>query len=929
MELIGRDPELRRLRDFVAGDGGTLVIAGRPGVGKSALLAAAVADADPLLTVTGVQTEIALPFAGLRGLLEPVLGEVDALPPAQRRALRAALSLAEPAGPDRGTVLHAFADLVAALAPLVIAVDDVQWLDASSREAIAFVARRAERLGATVLVVHALRGRPLEDWPELPTMMLEELDRPAALALARRGGLAPAVAETLVEAVGGNPLALLEGPTELTAAQRSGGAALPDLPPAGPRLTDNYANRLKRLPEATRVALLLAAASSDGARGPIAAAIDGLDRSRSAAGDEAPGPLGTGNAGLDALGPAEDDGLVVIEERTVRFGHPEARAAVYHAARPSERRAAHRRLAAALPAPERAWHLAVAAEEPDEELAAELERSAFDAVARGAPGTGLQALQRAAALTPDPERARARTLSAGHLALIVGHPQSALALATELPPPADAAARADTQLLVGVATAQAGRPAEGQALLEAEGERIAAADPGRASGLLTQAAIALMGSGPVDEIVRISARASGLAAPGADLVPAVLETSAHAVAGEHKVAREVLLGRLEEIRALDPTGPAHQVIALSAMALHWTEEQDAATGLIAPVVQTLRDRGAVTPLAFPLVALASVHTRRGDFLGARALAEEALALGEEAIGPFLRALTSNTRAFVAAYLAEDEACITNAERGRAICERLGIYSHRAVAEQAMGMLALGAGDLEAATLHLERGRESRLRYGTGDPGYMFNESDLTEVYIRAGRLADAERSLDELRAGAAATEGAWAAAATARYAALLGGDEEIDALLATAMAAHERVDFAFEEARTKLIFGERLRRARRRVDARPLLAAAESAFRAQGAVRWADRAAAELRASGHRDPLSTVAGNGGPPADLTPREQEVFALVVGGATNAKVAASLFLSPRTVEHHLHHIYRKVGVRSRAELAARFPAGAKTSGFPDAE
>ncbi|MBS1888018.1 MAG: AAA family ATPase [Actinobacteria bacterium] len=904
MTLIGRDAELDRLGSLV-GASGTLVIAGRPGVGKSALLAAGVAGADPLLEVTGVQTEIALPFAGLRGLLGPVVDEIEALPRAQRGALRGALSLADPAGPDRGAVLHAFADLVAALAPVTIAVDDVQWLDASSRAAVAFVARRAGQLGASVLVVHALRGEQLEDWPELPTLMLEELERPAAIALARRGGLAPAVAETLVEAVGGNPLALLEGPTELTAAQRSGGAALPDLPPAGRRLTDSYASRLDRLPAATRAALLLAAASSDGARAPLAAALDGLD----------------------AFGPAEDDGLVVLAERTVRFGHPEARAAVYHGAPPSKRRSAHRRLAEALPGPERAWHLAVAAEAPDEELATELERAALDAVARGAPGTGLQALRRAVALTPDPGRSRARTLTAGHLALVNGHPESALALAADLPPPTDDAEHADTQLLVGMATAQAGRPADGQALLESEAERIAATDPGRAAGLLTQAAIALMGSGPVDQIARVAGRAGSLAPPGADLVPAVLEASAQAVAGEHRAAREVLLGRLEEIRALDPAGPGHQVIALSGMALHWTEEQDAATGLIAPVVQTLRDRGAVTPLAFPLVVLTSVHTRRGDFLAARELAEEAAALGEEAIGPFLQALTSNTRAFVAAYRAEDEACVVNAERARAICERLGIYSHRAVAEQALGMLALGAGDLDAAIEHLERGRESRLRYGAVDPGYMFNESDLTEAYVRAGRLADAERSLAELRAGASSTEGAWAAAATARYTALLGDDDQIDPLLAQATAAHERVDFAFEEARTKLIFGERLRRARRRVDARPLLAAAESGFRAQGAARWADRAAAELRSTGHRDASAMAAVGDGALPDLTGREREVLDLVVGGATNAKVAATLFVSPRTVEHHLRSIYRKAGVRSRAELAARFPAGPRTGGPPE--
>lgn len=895
MELIGRDAELVQLRALIDGGGGTLVVAGRPGVGKSALLAATAAGAGQVLSATGVQTEIALPFAGLRELLEPVLPEVEALLPAQRRALRAALALDEPADPDRGTVLHAFVSLVSSLAPIAIAVDDVQWLDASSREAVAFLARRAERLGVTVLIVRALRGERLDDWPELPTLMLDELSRPDALDLAGRAGLAPAVAEALVEAVGGNPLALLEGPAELSAAQRTGSEALPDLLPAGERITDAYAARLERLPGTARAALLLAAASSDGAVTPLSAAL--------------------GADGLDALGPAEDDGLVSVDERTVRFSHPEARSAVYHAAAPSERRGAHRALAAVLPADQRAWHLAVAADRPDEELAAALERSAADAVARGAPGTGLQALRRAATLTPDPTRGRERTLAAGHLALLSGHPQTALALASGLPPAADAAARADTQLLVGAATAQAGRPAEGQALLEAEAELVAADDPGRASALLTQAAIALMGSGPVDHIARIAARGRELAPPGADLVPAIMEASARAVGGEHEVARGVLGRRIEEIRALDPAGPGHQVIALAGMCLHWTEQQDAATRLIAPTVQALRDRGAVTPLAFPLVVLVSVHTRSGDFPGAAELAREAAALGEEAIGPFLQALTLNSRAFVAAYLGEDEVCIANARRASTICERLGIHSHRAVAEQTLGMLALSKGELEGAIEHLERGREFRLRYGARDPGYMFNESDLTEAYIRAGRLEDGARALAELRAGAQLTGGAWAAAATARYAALLGGDEEIDTHLAAAEAAHERVSFGFEQARTRLVFGERLRRARRRSEARPLLASAEAAFRAQGAERWADRAAAELAASGGR--AQAAKGQAAPPhtEELTAREREVCALVSRGSTNAEVAATLFLSPRTVEHHLRHIYRKLGVRSRSELAAR--------------
>ena len=900
MNLIGRDAELARLRALVDGTGGTLVISGRPGVGKSALLAAALDDAPHVIRTTGVQSEVALPFAALRDLVEPVLGTVDALPEPQRHALRAALALEETDGLDPGTVLHAFGALVAALSPVVIAVDDVQWLDASSRAAVAFVARRAARLGVVVIAVHSLRGEPLPGWPDLPTMALGDLVRGDALRLARRAGLATGVAEALIAGVGGNPLALVEAPTGLSDAQRSGREPLPGVLSAGESITRAYRSRLERLPAETRHGLLLAAASADGAAGPLAEAI--------------------GDDGLAVLGSAEDEGLVELDGNGVRFAHPEVRAAVYHSATPSERRVAHRTLAEVLPEHEQAWHLAIAADRPDEAIAAALERLAEEDASQGAPGTAIPALRRAVALTPDPATRRRRALAAGRLALFVGRPETTLAITSDLPPAVDPIERADTQCLVGEATAQAGRPTQAQALLEAEAERIAPIDPARASGLLTQAAVAMMGCGPVDVVAAMAARARTLAPPEGDLVPAILEASARAVGGEHRIAREVIMPRIDEIRALDGASADHQVVALAGMCLHWLEELDAAVGLMAPLVRGLRDHGAVTPLAFPLVVLVAVHSRRGDFLVAEELAREAETLGEEAIGPFLQALALNSRAYVTSILGDDDACRSAAHRARALSERLGIHAQSAVTEHSLGMLSLSRGELDAAILHFQRTAAAARAFGARDPGYVYYEGDLTEAYIRAGRLDDARQMLDQLRAGARRTGGAWATAATSRYAALLDDDDAIDGHLADAAAAHERVGLMFERARTQLIFGERLRRARRRSDARALLAAAAMTFRAQGAWRWADRADAELVAAGGRPerPADTASV---PRLDgLTAREQEVCGLVAGGATNAEVAASLFVSPRTVEHHLRQIYRKIGVRSRSELAARLSASA---------
>src|SRR5215218_2790278 len=315
--LVGRDAELARVRALLAGvrdgRGAALRIEGAPGVGKTALLAAAAAAADvPCLAATGVETELELPLAGLEELLRPLPGP----------------------------------------GALVLLVDDVQWLDPSSRTAVGYLARRAHRLGIGVVAVWSLRGAQPDDWPGVESLALGELHREAALRLAREGGLAGPVAEILVGAVGGNPLALVEAPGELSAAQRSGRAPLPDPMPVGEKLQRSYAARVALLPGATREALLRAAAGAP----PALVA--------------------------HALGPAEDAALVRLGA-DVAFTHPLVRSAVYHAAAPSARRAAHHAIAAAVEEPERSWQHALAAAAPDEALAARLAGLGEDARVRG------------------------------------------------------------------------------------------------------------------------------------------------------------------------------------------------------------------------------------------------------------------------------------------------------------------------------------------------------------------------------------------------------------------------------------------------------------------------------------------------------------------------------------------------------------------
>src|SRR5215218_5100011 len=338
--LVGRDAELARVRALLAGvrdgRGAALRIEGAPGVGKTALLAAAAAAADvPCLAATGVETELELPLAGLEELLRPLPGP-DAL--GRER--------------DPAALLRDVAERLAAAGPLVLLVDDVQWLDPSSRTAAGYLARRAHLRGIGVVAVWSLRGAQPDDWPGVESLALGELHREAALRLAREGGLSGPVAETLVGAVGGNPLALVEAPGELSAAQRSGRAPLPDPMPVGEKLQRSYAARVALLPGATREALLRAAAGAP----PALVA--------------------------HALGPAEDAALVRLGA-DVAFTHPLVRSAVYHAAAPSARRAAHHAIAAAVEEPERSWQHALAAAAPDEALAARLAGLGEDARVRG------------------------------------------------------------------------------------------------------------------------------------------------------------------------------------------------------------------------------------------------------------------------------------------------------------------------------------------------------------------------------------------------------------------------------------------------------------------------------------------------------------------------------------------------------------------
>lgn len=876
--LLGRASSLARLKALSErvreGEGGAIRIEGAPGVGKSALLAACAPADLTCLRTTGVEAEAGLPFAGLEELLHP-LGAADLLADAGER---------DPAG-----LLRALSERLAETAPLLVLADDVQWLDPSSRAAVAFLARRAHRLGIGVVAVWSLRGEAPEEWPGVESLLLAELEREDALALARQGGLADPVAEALVAAIGGNPLALVEAPAQLSAAQRAGRSLLPDPLPAGERLQRSFAARVAELPPPTREALLLAAA---GAPAELVAA---------------------------DLGPAEDVGLVELgaPRRGVAFSHPLVRAAIYHDAAPSARRAAHERIAAAVEEPERSWQLALGSPAPDEELAARLAELGEEARRRGAPGTAAAVLERAVALSPDPAAATGRAIAAATAAAIAGQPARALGvLDSVLPDAPDARTRADLQLLRGMAIHQSGRPRAAFALLEGEAAAIEAEDPMRASALLTQACIALMGTGPMEGLQATAERARALAPAGAETIPATIGAEVLVNLGEHERARE-LLGVIEpELAGWDPTAPGHEVLAIAALCRLWLGDHAESEAALTRLVEANRAAGAVTPLALPLAVLATLHLRRGDLREASACAEEASEIAETGLGAgFVGTLVLAAVAMIAAHRGDAETCEAAAARMLRLGEALELPSTLACAEQALGHLDLGRGEAEAAAEHFRRALELTDAHGTRDPAFLFTHADLVEALVRLDRGEQAADVLAELEARAELTGGAWPRAAVHRCRALLGPGEELDANLAAALAAHAEPPMPFEAARTRLAIGERLRRERRRADARGPLAAAHEAFAGMGARAWAERAARELAAAGGPAPAADGADWA---AELTARERDVCDLVAAGATNREVATALFLSPRTVEHHLRSAYRKLGVRSRTELAARVAA-----------
>jgi DNA-binding CsgD family transcriptional regulator len=897
--LLGREGERARIGALLgaarSGRSGALLLIGEPGIGKTTLLRDAATQADGLrvLEARGIESESELAFSGLSALLRPVMGSIETLPPPQAQALSSALALgqaAENAGADRFAVAAATLGVLAAAAedgPLLAIVDDAHWLDGPSRDALTFAARRLGAEGI-VLLLAARTDHPA--FAGLERLELTGLEAAAARELIAESSevVAPAVAETLLAASGGNPLALLELPGALSAEQRAGREPLEDPLPIGPSLEDAFRQRLDVLSEDGSWSLLVAAAGDSDALDPVATALGG---------------------DVGGLEQAEAAGLVTLSEGAVRFRHPLVRAVAYHSAQPATRRRAHRALADALAGDDgrRVWHLAAAATGPDEEVAALLEQTAAIAADRSGYAAAATALRRAALLTPAPSERARRLFLAGEHADLAGREDDALAALNDALRWADPLLRGRIQHLRGRILAYRSPREAIDTILVPEAARIEPLDASLAVLMLTDAALALpddWDARPLLERAQAAAeRSKGQLTPQARLI---LDTL-------------LLTERLDSpaewqwdalLELADDLAYAESLLTV-ALSASFEGEFEPAGELFHRVLSTARRSSALGVLASGLAMLVWHDYYTNQWTHAVAHGTEALELIEETGRVRHHASLLFMLGRLDAVSGREEECREHVARAVQVSAELALDDLSGwQAAVALGLLELGLGHPAEAVRHLEHGVCDER--GALLPGVARGHGDLIEAYIRAGDADRAQAALAEWEPQARSLERGWALAVCARCAGLLAADELFEQHFDEALSRHEDAPVPFDTARTHLAYGERLRRAHRRVEAREHLREALAVFDRLGARPWMERTRTELAATGERlrkrDPYAAE--------ELTAQELQVALVVAGGATNREAAAQLFVSPKTIEAHLGSIYRKLGVRSRTELAGRF-------------
>jgi DNA-binding CsgD family transcriptional regulator len=910
--LVGRIDERARIDCLLdrarRGQSGALVLRGEPGIGKTTLLrdAAERAGEMTVLSATGISAEAELEYSGLLELLRPVIGWLEEVPEHQAAALNEALGFAAPRERDPFVVGAAVLSLLAAVAekrPVLVAVDDAQWIDRATADALRFAARRlfADR----VAFLFALRdGQESElttagfDEMHLGGMDLDDVN----VLLARSSGAALPldVVERVRDATSGNPLALVELGGRMTPEELTTWRFEAEPLPIASRLEQAFASRLSALPADTRAALLIVAVSTIPDFEALSRALE--------------------EAGLpsSALEPAEDRGFISIVDGRVQFRHPLVRSAVYQAASPSDRRRAHRALAASLAelddAGMRAAHLAGAALGPDEEVAAALAAAASTARGRSGYAASAAALEKAARLTPDSELRVERLAQAVEMAWAGGDSVHALRLLDAAEPLATGATQESRLLhLRGRIERSVGLSSKARELLLRAAALVEGEDPLVAAGILRPATVAAFIGGDLPTALGLARRVRALVALDGSAVDAnadfvlgwILSMCGHVDQATPSLERTV-------DSSLAGDRPSCFQLYLAANSLHLLERIPQSLEIAARAARAARKDGPRALLS-ELGTLTRCETHAGRWTLAVAHGDEALALARavghaQHLGALLVYLAT-----IDAARGDVAGCRGRVDEVLRVCDEHELVELRAAAYGVLGRLELALGRAEEAAAVLGQALAAVERMGLHDRDAS-PQPDLIEALVQVGRREDAVTVLARYAEWARGGTPLWGRALVARCRGLLADDSSFVAHFERALELHNRVEDRFQQARTLLHFGERLRRVGRRVDARDRLRQALALFDELQATPWAERAQRELRATGERIRRAQPALG----QELTPQELQVALPVSEGKTNKQAAAELFLSPKTIEFHLASVYRKLGVSSRRELIKRFSA-----------
>jgi DNA-binding CsgD family transcriptional regulator len=914
--LLDRGAEIealdRLIEAVVAGNGRALVVRGEAGVGKSALLGLLDerASACRVIRLAGVQPEMELPYAGLHQLCAPLLDRLDAIPAPQRDALGRAFGLRSGPAPDRfmvGLAVLSLLDEISRERPLICVVDDAQWLDRTSRQGLAFVARRLQAESLALVFVVQQPDADLRGVPELIVSGLPDEEARALVRSVAHTSLDERVLDRIVGEARGNPLALLEVPRALADGQLAGGFGLPAEPSAPGLLRDSFRRRLERLPPGARWLALIAAAEPVGEPALVWRAAEHFD-------------IDTGAAVA-----ATRDLLQLAGG--VRFRHPLVRSVVYQAASPDERRRAHAALAAATDAEadadRRAWHRAHATADPDEDVAAELERSAATAQARGGLSAAAAFLHRAALLTPEPATRARRALGAAQAEHDAGAPETALSLLAMAEAGSGTLSdleRARTGLLRAEIAFAVNRGKDAPGMLIRAARELELLDVPLARETYLQALSAAMFAARLSEGDGVLEAAwAGRVAPAApsparapdlllDALSVLTTDGASAATPMMKRALEAFAGAgvsvLDELR--------WSWMAFITAVGRWDEQ--AWRTLAVRHVQVAREAGALGVLPLALSSRIVVHLHEGELDQASALSEEVQTI-TEATG---LGLTNYGALALAAWIGREAeaAALMEASWRRAVTRSEGIGL--TVIQWAGAVLFNGLGRYEEA-----RSAAQQASARPAAPGAALWA--LVELVEAAGRSGERDMAVDALARLGETTQPAgtdWALGLTARCRALLSDGDDAEASYREAIERLERTRLRVDRARARLLYGEWLRRRGRRVDARQQLRAAHETFATIGMQAFEQRAARELQATGATS-RKRIATTG---AELTVQERQVARLAGDGLSNPEIAARLFISPRTVEYHLRKVFTKLDISSRTKLATVLPGGSADEARP---